>query len=194
MSQTKAEKATVSEEVVTNGTQTGAEQASNEGVKNIVKKMIASGAKRMNGIRVKNVNNTEKDNYTMVSLTLASAIPGRITEDGGETYKVGMATTMFTSLYAIGGALKEDEELGWMANRILEHPDTLNLILNGSTVDVVQENIAAGEEYRNPFSTRAVVEPQVFEHDTIINHVVGIKLGKTAEKMADRLASKLMGF
>ena len=45
-------------------------------------------------------------------------------------------------LYAIVGALKEDEELGWMANALLENPQALNLIFNGSTVDILQQEVS----------------------------------------------------
>lgn len=169
-------------------------QISNVSYQNIIKKLIASGCKRINSVRIKNVNFTEKDNYTMISFTLASAIRGFVSKDGGVTYEEGQTNTIFTSLYAIVGALKEDEELGWMANAFLENPQALNLIFNGSTVDILQQEVAAGEEFKNPFSTREDIEPQVYDHDLIINHILGFKLGKVGMKMADRLADKLMGF
>lgn len=171
------------------------EQASNAvGYQNIIKKLIATGCKRINSIRVKNINFTEKDNYTMVSLTLAAPIKGRVTKDNGQTYEDGVTQTLFTSLYAITGALKEDEDLGWMANALLQHPQTLNLIFNGATVDILQQEVPAGTEYRNPFSTKEDAEPQAYDHDIIINNLIGFKLGNTGLRMADRLADKMMGF
>lgn len=161
---------------------------------NIIKRLVATGCKRINSIRIKNVNFTEKDNYTMISFTLASPIRGFVTNDDGATYELGKTNTLFTSLYAITGALKEDEELGWMANALLDNPQALNLIFNGATVDILQQEISAGEEFTNPFSSRTNVEAQVYDHDIIINHIIGFKLGKTGLKMADRLADKLMGF
>ena len=159
----------------------------------IIKKMVARGCKRINGVRIKNVNFTEKDNYTMISLTLASPIKGYVTKDGGETYELGLTNTLFTSLYAIAGAMKEDEELAWMANGLLEHPKALNLILNGGNIDVIQEEIAANEEFKNPFSTREDAEVQSYDHDIIVNHVIGFKLGVTGSKMSDKLANVMMG-
>lgn len=177
-------------------TEAGDEIQGNDAVeyKNIIKKLVASGCKRINSVRIKNVNFTDKDSYTMVSFTIATPIRGFISDDNGDTYKEGMTNTIFTSLYAIAGALKEDEELGWMANALLENPQALNLILNGATVDIIQQEISAGEEFTNPFSTRNDVDPQVYDHDLIINHIIGFKLGKTGLRMADRLADKLMGF
>lgn len=198
MAQNVAVNATVSEGVVTNPVEENVNEVNNNSTnvsyQNIIKKLIASGCKRINSVRIKNVNFTEKDNYTMISFTLASTIRGFVSKDGGVTYEEGQTNTIFTSLYAIVGALKEDEELGWMANSFLENPQALNLIFNGSTVDILQQEVAAGEEFKNPFSTREDIEPQVYDHDLIINHILGFKLGKVGMKMADRLADKLMGF
>lgn len=160
---------------------------------NILKKLVANGCKAINGVKIKNVNFTDKDSYTMVSFTLCSQIPGYTSEDNGVTYKLGTTNILFTSLYAIAGAFKEDDELSWMANAILEHPQALNLILNGATINIIQQEFAAGEEVVNPFSKNNN-GANVYDHDVIINHVVGFKLGKVGNKMADKLADKLFGF
>lgn len=181
--------ASQNEEVVENKIQT----TSNDSYKDIIKKMLSNGCKRINSITIKNVNFTEKDNYTMVSFTLKTPIRGYVMDENGE-YKLGMTNTLFTSLFAITGTLKEDEELGWMANALLESPQALNLILNGATVDIIQQDIPQGVEYYNPFSTKAEVDAAVYDHDIIINHIIGFKLGKMGERMSMRLADKLMGF
>lgn len=162
--------------------------------KNIIKKLIASGCKRINSARIKNVNYTEKDNYTMISFTLGTNIDGYISKDNGVTYELGKTNILFTSLFAVVGAMKEDEELSWMANALLENPQVLNLILNGATVDILQQEIPAGVEFSNPFSTKENPDTSVYDHDIIVNHVIGFTLGKVGQKMADRLADKLMGF
>lgn len=161
---------------------------------NVIKGILANGGKRINGIRVKNVNVTEKDNYVMVSFTLGSEIRGFISDDNGATFKEGKTVTLFTSLYAIAGAMKEDEDLSWMANALLQHPEALNLILNGATIDIVQQDVPQGVEYRNPFTTQQEVEGSVYDHDVIINNVVKFKLGNTGLRFADKLADKLLGW
>lgn len=181
-------------EVNVNEEATNIETNANVSFNNLIKKLIASGCKRINSIRIKNVNYTEKDNYTMISFSLATPIRGFVSNDGGVTYEEGNANIMFTSLYAISGALKEDEELGWMANALLDNPQALNLIFNGAQIDILQQHVSAGEEYKNPFSSRTEVEPQVYDHDIIINHIIGFKLGKVGQKMSDRLADKMLGF
>lgn len=161
---------------------------------NAIKNLILNGAKKLNNIRIKNVNFSEKDNYTMVSFTLSNPIRGYVSNDNGNSYEEGMTNTIFTSLYAIVGALKEDDELSWMANALLENPKALNLIFNGSTIDIIQQDIPAGEEFINPFSTRMDPEVQVYDHNLIINHIIKFKLSKVGLRMADKLADKLFGF
>lgn len=160
----------------------------------ICKQLVAGGCKRINGIKIKNLNATEKEDYVMVSLTLNNPIRGFISEDGGVTYKEGETKVLFTSLYAIVGALKENEDLAWMANALIQHHNALNLVLNGATIDIIQQDVPAGVMYRNPFTTNPNANETSFDHDIIINYVVNITLGKTGEKMADKLADKMFGF
>ena len=69
-----------------------------------IKTLLASGAKKITGLKVKNVNFTEKDNYDMVSFTLSSKIKGFVSEDNGLTYKEGLTNDI------IQKEVKEGEE------------------------------------------------------------------------------------
>lgn len=163
------------------------------GYQSIIKKLKANGCKLLSGLIIKNVNYTEEDNYTRVSFTLNRPIRGYVTDDQGETWKEGVTNIVFTSLYGIVGALKEDEELSWMSNALLNNPKILNMIFCGATINILQQDVVAGEEYSNPFSTRSDAPTQIYDHDIIINHIIKFKLNKVGEKMADKLADKLMG-
>ena len=156
----------------------------------IIKGIIAAGGKKLPGIRVKNANFTEKDNYTMVSFTLANKVRGYVRDEETGVYKEGMTNVIFTSLFAICGALKEDDEKAWIANHLLNHPTALPLLFAGSTIDIVQTEVAAGVTYRNPFSTRDNVEGVSYDHETIINNVIKVRLGKMGESAASRLMDK----
>ena len=159
---------------------------------NAIKTLLANGAKKISGIRIKNINFEDKDTYTRVSLTLNKAVRGFISKDNGETYEEGMTNVIFTSLFAIIGAIKEDEELSWMANSLLTSPKKLNPIFNGAEITIVQQDVASGEEYTNPFSTRTDNIPQVYDHDIIINHIIKFKLNKMGEKAADKLLEMVL--
>lgn len=157
-----------------------------------IKTLLASGAKKITGLKVKNVNFTEKDNYDMVSFTLSSKIKGFVSEDNGLTYKEGLTNVIFSSTYAIAGAMKEDEELSWMANYLIEHPKALPIIFNGATIDIIQKGVKEGEEYKNVFSTRDNVDPVTFDHAVIINNIIKFKLGKAGQIGASRLMDKML--
>ena len=163
----------------------------NKTFKGIVKELIANGANKVTSV-IKNVNITEKDSYTMVSFTLQNKVKGFVSEDGGITYESGMTNIIYTSLYAIVGTMKEDENLSWMANFVMSNPSILNLVLNGAKITFLQQEVVAGEEYINPFTTQRDPEPSYFDHDVIINHVTGFELGNMGRKMADKLADKIM--
>lgn len=168
----------------------------NNNFQQVIKNLVVEGGKRLNQLRIKNVNSEKKDNYIKVSFTLTTPVPGFTTDDNGETWKKGMINTIYTSLYAITGCLKEDEELSWIGgilNDLVENNGNtgiLNLLFNGAIIDIIQQEVSSGEEYTNPFSSNNDI--RVYDHDTIISHVIKFRLGKTGEKMADKLADKLM--
>ena len=152
----------------------------------IIKGIIAAGGKKLPGIRVKNAN------FTMVSFTLANKVRGYVRDEETGVYKEGMTNVIFTSLFAICGALKEDDEKAWIANHLLNHPTALPLLFAGSTIDIVQTEVAAGVTYRNPFSTRDNVEGVSYDHETIINNVIKVRFGKMGEIAASRLMDKML--
>lgn len=160
----------------------------------IIKTLVNNGAKRINALKIKNVNVSEETNYVRVSLTLTAPIPAYIRNEETGKFELGYSNVLFTSLYAISGALKEDEELGWMGNALLSNPNALNLILNGGTVDIIQQNVAENSEYINPFSFSDSAKTTIYDHDTIINHCIRFKLGKTGKEMSMMMAKSMMGF
>lgn len=155
-----------------------------------IKALVANGGKRHKDVRVKNVNVTDKDVYTMVSFTTNKALPAYVAED--DEFVLGTSNIIYTSLYAIAGAMREDEELAWMTNALVDNANAVQLILSGATLDVIQVEYAAGESIYNPFTTKDR-EAAEYEHDVIINYIVGITLSKVGEKFADKLADKLLG-
>lgn len=161
---------------------------------NIIKNLLNNGAKRFNRLKVKNVTISDEESYTRLGITLATKIPANVLDEQTATYKEGLHNVMFSSVYAVIGAMKEDDELSFAANTVLESPKILNVLMNGGEIDVIQQRVAASEEYRNPFTTRTDPEIRVYDHDVIVNHIVKIRPSKVGIKGLDRLIDKLMGF
>ena len=64
--------------------------------------------------------------------------------------------------------LKEDDEKSWMANTVVNHPQVLNLLMNGGSIDILQHVVPAGEPYHNPFTTRENPEDIVFDNGILM--------------------------
>lgn len=161
----------------------------------IIKECLTKGWTRKDNIKVKNVNVTDKEEYVMVSFTIIPPIDGYIYDEDTDTYKLGKTNVVFSSTYAIAGAMKEDENLAWLANSIIAKPAMINALMNGGTIDIISKQIAEGEEYVNPFSSDP--DPIVFDHDTIINIIVSMELSNNGKQVVEEgrklLAAQLFG-
>lgn len=161
-------------------------------VKEVVKTLLEGGAKKVSDIKVSNVTVKALDTYVRVALTLDRKVEGYVLNDADGTYSAGEVKVVFVSLYSLLSILKQDEETAFAANHVANHPETIALILSGARIDLIQQPVVAGEEYKNPWSDRDDAEATVFDHDTIINHVVSIKVSKFGEKALDKLMDKML--
>lgn len=159
--------------------------------KQVVAELLAKGCNKIAGIRVRSSIVTPKDNYVMVSLRLERGIPGYVS-DGEGVFTKGETATVFASSYSIASVLKDNDETAWAANQLIQNPKGLEVILAGAKIDLVQEEVAADEIYKNPFSS-SDVDGQPLGHDTIINHVVKIEICQKAKQMLNMLAMNMMG-
>ena len=139
---------------------------------------------------VKNFNFEILDNYTRFSFTLREPIKAYVNNIDTDEYELGKNTVVFSSAYAFAGMLKENDDLAFVANDTILNPKLVSLLTIGGTIDIIQQVVPVGEEYVNPFSSDS--EPIVFEHDVIINHIVGMKPGKTGLKFLDKYMDKMM--
>lgn len=159
--------------------------------KQVVAELLAKGCNKIAGLRVRSSIVTPKDNYVMVSLSLERGIPGYVSDADG-VFTKGETATVFASSYSIASVLKDSDETAWAANQLIQNPKGLEVILAGSKIDIVQEEVAADEIYKNPFAS-SDSEGSALGHDTIINHVVKIEICPKAKQMLNMLAMNMMG-
>lgn len=159
--------------------------------KEIVNEMLKNGAKQIANITVKNVTVKQMDAYTRLGLSLDTEVDGYRADENGE-YQEAKTNIIFVSSYAIASVLKDDDNAAFAANHLVSNPDALGIILSRAKITIVQQTVAADEEYVNPFATSG--EATVFGHPTVINHVVDIKLSDFGLKKLDRLADLMLGF
>jgi hypothetical protein len=158
----------------------------------IVRTLLSAGAKSVKNLAVKNVTVAPQENYVRLGLTLEEEVDGMVTNDNGVTYEKGKTKVIFVSLFSVISLLKDDDNAAFATNHLLEHPSAMNVVLNRAKIDIIQEDVVSGEEYKNPWSENA--EAIVFDHDTVINHLVNIKLSDFAIAKLDKLADNLLGF
>lgn len=154
----------------------------------IVNELVKNGATSAKNTII-NVNVTTLENYTRVALTLKNKVKGYVSQEDG-TYKLQDTNVIFVSLFTFSALLKQ-KELGFVANQLQLNPNAALVLFAGANISLLQQEIKAGEEYTNPWSeaTNAVV----FDHNTIINHVVDFSLTDKANCLIDKLALSLMG-
>lgn len=159
--------------------------------KEVIAELLKNGGTQVKDLKVKNVTVTRCENYVRLGITLDKPVKGMVTKDNGVTYEEGETNVIFVSLYSITSLLKDDDDAAFAANHLVEHPDAMSIVLSRATLNIIQETVEAGTEYKNPWSTNA--EATVFDHKTIITHVTDITLSDFAIRKLDRLADSLLG-
>lgn len=151
-----------------------------------IKILIANGWKKKSGIKVKNVTPTEKENHDRITFTVREGfeVDAYVEDPTTHEFELKKSNFIYSSTYAIAGALKETEDMGWLANIIVEDPDSLNVLFNGGTIDIISLEVPAGTPYVNPFSSTP--EIKIWNHNQIINIITNLKKGKSGERMEDK--------
>ena len=159
--------------------------------KEIIAELLKNGGKSVKDLKVKNVTVTPCENYVRLGITIDKPVAGMVTKDNGVTYEEGETNVIFVSLYSITSLLKDDDNAAFAANHLVQHPDSMSIVLSRATLNIIQETVEAGTEYKNPWSDNA--EATVFDHKTIITHVIEVNLSDFAIRKLDRLADSLLG-
>lgn len=168
------------------------EQVTERTFKNICNEIVANGGTRIRGIKVRSCKITEQENYTMVSLTLERKVKGYRANENTGIFEEGETNVIFSSSYSLASVLKNDEDLAFCANSLVENPKGFEVVLSGATIDIIQQPVAADELYKNPFST-SNAEGVALGHDTIINHIINIVPSRRAMAVLDKVALSMFG-
>lgn len=175
----------------------------------IVRECLADAAhfRRINGLHVKNVKAfarlAEQTGNVVTRLTFVTKekLPGMAVDEnnldafGMPIRKIALSNNIFTSAYAVAGAMKEDAKgaifadavssmtavlAGRQEAEIVGTANVANLLFAGGVVDVICQFVKAGEVYVNPFAS-ATTEDTVFDEDRIFHHVVRCQFGPVGE-------------
>lgn len=158
----------------------------------------------VNDIVIRNINVTEMSTYARVAITLDKPVKGMIQNPNfgvdantvptgtnvTDEYIEGPTNVIFVSNFSLIANLREIPEVAFAGNTLLEKPKAIGVILSGAKISVLQEAVAEGQEYKNPFSDNPT--PMIVKHNSFYNHVYDIHLSDFGEKMVMELAKHIM--
>ena len=158
----------------------------------VIKKLLASGkAKRVNGLKVRNVvaTNYESDGniHTLLTFVVKEFVIGdvRDTEQtdafGQPLVKLGKTHNVQSSNYAVAGVMKDNPKLAIFASDVVDDPTLANMLFAGAKIDVIMQYIPANTEYVNPFASNPT--PTTFDRDKMIHHIVALSMGEVGQDM-----------
>lgn len=132
--------------------------------------------------RIRNVNVTDMTTWQRVALTLDNPVKGYVADEDGN-YKEGETNIIFVSAFSLIAAVRETE-YACIGDFLRENPNIFKAILSRAKIEIVQEAVAEGQEYHNPFSS-SEDNVSVVEHNSYYNHVTQIlEFGKIGEAIA----------
>lgn len=173
-----------------------ANEASVKSFHDICREILLNGGKKVSNLRVKNVNvnlqpTADGGEYYRVALTVDKPVKGYRTNTETGLMEESTTNVVFVSLYSISAVLKNNPDYAYLGGAVIENPQAVQVLLSGALIDIIQVPVTIGEEYTNPFSTTE--NSTIFDHDTIINHVVDYRLSNIGLRGADRIMDKLLG-
>ena len=153
--------------------------------KQVIAELVKNGAERINDIIVKSVTVKEKEEWAQVILKVNKDVLMNVQDEDSGDYTLGTGRTVFCSSFSIGAILGDMPEVALFKKMIMSTPEALETILSFAKISILQEKVAEGTEYVNPFSSTG--HTSVIQHDTVISHIIDIKLGAEGEDFIDML-------
>ena len=115
--------------------------------KKVISQLMASKTNNVvKDLVVRNINVTECETYNSVAITLDKPVKAMVAQEDG-SYVEGESNIIFVGNYSIVGALRENEDVAFAGNQLIQHPKALNVVLSGAKINIIQEAVTAGQEY-----------------------------------------------
>lgn len=161
-------------------------EVTNYNKEEIIRNLIAAGAKRINGCKIVAVSAAEtKDNADGIRFkaTLNKVVPGFDAEGNLVPYKTCF---FWDNEFTIN--LRDNEEFAILSTTDFTERQ-LQMLMFGSEVDLLCEHVHAGE-WQNPFTPNGKVVP--VENDFVKCHIVDVKPGAGARTMLQAMQDALV--
>ena len=162
-----------------------------EGLMKAVKQDGTLKNELIKGIEIKGITVSPQEKYVRLGITTTKPVKAFVANKETGLFELGESNLIFVSLFTICAILRDDKKARFAIDRIEENPECIKIILDDATFDIIQEYVDANTEYVNPWTTEE--KSKIYAHDTIINHVINIKLGEFGLENLKDLAKDMMG-
>ena len=143
--------------------------------------LLKNGAKSEN-VKVKNTKVKVLDKYTRCRVVLDKQVDGYVQQDD-MSYKLDKVDVVFLSLFNVVNALR-DTEYDVVIDHILEHPQSIIVLLKNADITLVEQQVKAGDIINDG-------EPE--DHDCIYWWVKSIEFHESAKAQLDKIVDKMLG-
>lgn len=154
--------------------------------------MAVKGNENVKDLVVRNINTKDMSTWTRVSVTLDKLVKGYVVDQETGEYVIGNTNVIYVSTFSLIAAMRENPDLAFAGNHLIEHPLAIGVVFGGAKIDVILEKVTENQEYKNPFSDNAT--EVIIEHDNYFAHIHNIRLSERGLKMIDKIADKMLGF
>ena len=149
-----------------------------------------SGANSYTDLVIKNVTVVDCKNWTRIGLTLDREVDGPIVDAEGN-WSIGKTRVVFLSLYSILTLLKNTDDTVAITGHIASNPTSLQIILIGAKIELLQQEVKAHATYVNHFTGEEVEHD--CDHDSLFNHLVSVELSDKGLRAVEKIEDKLLG-
>lgn len=157
-------------------------------INEVIDQLISKGAEIQKNVRINSINTDDMGNYVRVSLGLKDKIKGMEQKDG--EYVEGYSKVLFASTFSISALFKNTDNCSFAASHIIDNPNSLKVLLDGATIDIVQIKVNKGDVWENPFSDTP--KPETVVNDTYYNYITNIKFSDMGKESLRELRKYIL--
>ena len=108
-----------------------------------------------------------------------------------DEWEVGETNTWYTTNFVLAAILSDNDDTSIIADEVIEKPRKLKVLLKGATMDLLQIDIQADEEFGNPFSSDQS-KKQVCSHPLFDNHGYNLNITDSVRDKIDAMEDALL--
>ena len=142
--------------------------------KEIVAQLKKDGAVEVKGLKIQSIKFTEVEDYDRVCLTVSPEVDAYVADDKGGFVK-GKTNRVYTFPSILRAIIAEDAKAASIRKVICDNELIASLVLEGSKIDVLCEEVGADVVYHNPFRSDNATD-KCFGHDTIVHHITKLEI------------------